>query len=60
MPKKSVSSSSRYWRDRALIARTNADGATVPRTKRVLRRIAEAYERLAEQIDRRSRAKKPK
>jgi hypothetical protein len=42
-----------YWRDRARIARIKADGATVSRTKHMLRGIAEAYERLAKELEQR-------
>jgi hypothetical protein len=47
-----------YWRDRARIARIKANEARHPRTKRMLRGIAEAYERLAQQVERRLRAAK--
>ena len=50
-----------YWRDRARIARIKADGAKGPRTKRMLRGIAEAYDGLAQQLEQRLRdAKKSK
>jgi hypothetical protein len=40
-----------YWRGRARILRIKADGAKAPRTKRMLRGIAESYERLAQQLE---------
>jgi hypothetical protein len=40
-----------YWRDRARVLRIKADGAKAPRTKRLLRGVAEAYERLAQQLE---------
>jgi hypothetical protein len=59
-PEKPVSSSSQYWRDRAQVARTNADGATAPRNKRMLRGLAGSYERLAKQIEQSRDSKKSK
>jgi hypothetical protein len=60
MPDKPVSSA-QYWRNRARVARTNADKTKDPRTKRMLLGIAEAYDRLAERVQRRlRRAKKSK
>jgi hypothetical protein len=43
------------WRDRARKARVAADRASYPQSKRVMLRIAEAYERLAQEIDARLR-----
>ena len=49
-----------HWRDRARTTHIKADEAKDARTKRMLRGMAEAYERLAKQMHRRARAKKPK
>jgi hypothetical protein len=46
------------WRDRARIARIKADGARDPRSKRMLRGIAEAYEGLAQKLEQRLRDEK--
>lgn len=40
-----------YWRDRARILRVKAEVAKDPRTKRMLRGIAEAYDRLAQRLE---------
>jgi hypothetical protein len=60
MPDKPVSTT-QYWRNRAQIARTNADKTKDPGTKRMLLGIAKAYEHLAERTQRQlRRAKKSK
>ena len=46
-----------YWRSRAEEARTLADGFTNPETKRVLYRVAESYDQLAEQAEERAKKK---
>jgi hypothetical protein len=45
-----------HWRGRAWTARTKADRATDFRSKRIMLRIAESYERLAEGVERRLHA----
>ena len=44
-----------HWRGRAWAARTKADSATDFRSKRIMLRIAESYERLADGVERRLR-----
>ena len=45
-----------HWRGRAWAARTKAGHATDLRSKRIMLRIAESYERLAEGVERRLRS----
>jgi hypothetical protein len=40
-----------YWRDRARVVRLKADVAKDPRSKRMLGGIADAYDRLAQQLE---------
>ena len=44
-----------HWRGRAWAARTKAGSARDFRSKRIMLRIAESYERLAEGVERRLR-----
>ena len=45
-----------HWRGRAWAARTKAGSARDFRSKRIMLRIAESYERLAEGVERRLRS----
>jgi hypothetical protein len=60
MPDKPVKDS-QYWRDRAMTARAKADQMKTDRSKRVLRGMADVYDRAAEGIEQRLRdaEKKP-
>jgi hypothetical protein len=51
---------SRYWRDRAMLARARADQVRTDRSKRMLRGMADVYDRAAEQIEQRLRDAKNK
>jgi hypothetical protein len=42
-----------YWRERAMIARANAENLANVRAKRMMLGTAASYERLAERIERR-------
>jgi hypothetical protein len=46
---------SQYWRDRAMTTRAKADQMKTDRSKRVLRGIADVYDRAAEGIEQRLR-----
>jgi hypothetical protein len=51
---------SQYWRDRAMTARAKADQMKTGRSKRMLRGMADVYDRAAEQIEQRLRDAKNK
>jgi hypothetical protein len=52
---------SQYWRDRAMTARAKADQMKNNRSKRMLRGMADVYDRAVEGIEQRLReAEKPK
>jgi len=44
-----------YWRSLAEEARSAADGITSPCSKQLILKIAEAYERMAQRLDRETR-----
>jgi hypothetical protein len=54
MPDKPVKDS-QYWRDRAMTVRAKADQMKTERSKRILRGMADVYDRAAERIEQRSR-----
>jgi len=57
MPDKPVKDS-QYWRDRAMTVRAKADQMKTERSKRVLRGMADVYDRAADAIEQRLRESK--